>query len=389
MPSGTEHWMVVNDRPDVRIVRGRGSRLEDETGRVYLDFIQGWAVNCLGHSPEVIRRALIDQADAVINVGPALYNEPALALSRELAALSSLDRVFFANSGAEANEGAVKLARRWGQKHRGGAFEVITTTDSFHGRTLAMTCATGKAGWDEAFPPRVEGFPKVPYGDVDAARNAIGDRTAAVMVEPMQGEAGVVVPPRGYLAALREVCDRAGVLLICDEVQTGLARTGPFFAHEAEGVRPDILTLGKGLGGGLPIAALLAREAVACFDRGDHGSTFGGNALVAAASLAVVRTLRSEAFETTRAESSAALEEALRTVATRYGATLRGRGHLFAIVFERPIAAEVLRRAFVMGLVLNAPRPNVLRFMPALDVDRASIAEMSAILDRAIVEASR
>ena len=162
MLNGIEHWMVVNDRPNVRIVRGRASRLEDDAGRVFLDFIQGWAVNCLGHSPEVIRQALIAQADAVINVGPALYNAPALSLAAALAGASGLDRVFLANSGAEANEGAVKLARRWGQKHRAGAYEVITTTDGFHGRTMAMTCATGKAGWDSAFPPKVDGSPKVP-----------------------------------------------------------------------------------------------------------------------------------------------------------------------------------------------------------------------------------
>ena len=384
MLNGIEHWMVVNDRPNVRIVRGRASRLEDDAGRVFLDFIQGWAVNCLGHSPEVIRQALIAQADAVINVGPALYNAPALSLAAALAGASGLDRVFLANSGAEANEGAVKLARRWGQKHRAGAYEVITTTDGFHGRTMAMTCATGKAGWDSAFPPKVDGFPKVPYGDLAAIRASITDRTVGVMVEPIQGEAGVVMPEPGYLRGIREICDEAGILFLCDEVQTGLCRTGPRFAFQMEDVLPDILTLGKGLGGGLPVAALLAKENVACFERGDHGSTFGGNALMASAALAVVSTLLSPSFERTRAASSAKLEAALASVATTHGASLRGRGHLFAIVFDRPISTSIVARAFELGLLLNAPRPNVLRFMPALDVDDASIDEMAMLLDRAI-----
>jgi len=381
---GTESWMAVNDRPEIRIVRGRGSWLEDDRGREYIDFIQGWAVNCLGHSPAVVRRALLEQADAVINVGPALYNEPALALTRELARLSGLDRIFLANSGAEANEGAVKLARRWGQKHKAGAFEVVTTLDGFHGRTLAMTCATGKAGWDSAFPPAVEGFPKVPYGDLEAVQNAITERTVAVMVEPIQGEAGVIVPPRGYLSGLRAICDDADVLLICDEIQTGLGRTGPLFAHQAEAIRPDIMTLGKGLGGGLPIAALIAREEVACFERGDHGSTFGGNALVAAASLAVVREIASAGFESIRERSSRECEAALQRIANDHGARLRGAGHLFAIVFESNVASAVLGRALELGLLLNAPRPNVLRLMPALDVDRETIGEMASRLDRAI-----
>lgn len=386
MTTGTEHWMKLNQRPEVPMVHGEGSVLVDAHGRRYLDFIQGWAVNCLGHSPAVVRRALAAQAELAINVGPAFHNEPALRLASTLALHSGLGKVFLANSGVEANEAAVKLARRFGRKHRGGAYEVITTIDGFHGRTLAMTCATGKAGWEDSFPPRVEGFPKVPFGDVTAVERAITERTVAVMVEPIQGEAGVVVPEVGYLRALRALCDHHGVLLILDEVQTGMFRTGTLFAHRQEAVLPDVLTLGKGLGGGLPIGAMLARDEVACFDPGDHGSTFGGNALMAAGALAVLNHLLDPAFEVLRARSSERLRAALAEVASDQGATLHGRGHLFGLVFEHLGCEAVKQRAFELGLLLNAPRPHRLRFMPALDVGDVEIDAMAERLSQAIAD---
>jgi acetylornithine/N-succinyldiaminopimelate aminotransferase len=380
METTTNHWMRVNARPDVRMVRGQGSYLWDDTGKRYLDFIQGWAVNCLGHSPPALRAALLAQFDQVANVGPAHFNRPALELSERLARLSGLDRVFFGNSGAEANEAAVKLCRKWGQQQRAGAFEVLTALGGFHGRTLAMTCATGKPGWDEAFPPRVEGFRKVPYGDVDAVAAAISERTVAVMVEPIQGEAGAVTPPRGYLRALRELCDARGILLVLDEIQTGLGRTGPLFACEDEGVRPDVLTLGKGLGGGMPISAVLATNAAACFRDGDHGSTFGGNALCCAAALAVLDVLAGASGRAQRERSSRALERALSGLAQEFGATLRGRGHLFGLVLPSDDAPRIQEQAFESGLLVNAPRPNVLRFMPSLLVTAEEIEQMVVLL---------
>jgi acetylornithine/N-succinyldiaminopimelate aminotransferase len=376
----TRHLMELTKRPSAHMARGKGSWLWDSEGKRYLDFIQGWAVNALGHSPAVLTRALAAQLDSVINVGPAHHNALAPRLAARLCDMTGLGRVFLASSGAEANEGAVKLARKWGQKQRGGAYAVITTHDGFHGRTLAMTCATGKAGFDRAFPPAVEGFPKVPYGDVAAVARAIDERTVAVMVEPIQGEAGVVMPPAGYLRELRALCDRAGILLIADEIQTGLSRTGPMFGCEAEGVRPDIMTLGKGLGGGLPISALLARDEVACFELGDHGSTFTGNSLMCAGALSVLEVIDSAAHARLRRESSTALETALRALAVEHGAELRGRGHLWALVLPRPDAVSVRDRAFERGLLVNAARPNVLRFMPALDVETEHSAEMAAML---------
>jgi acetylornithine/N-succinyldiaminopimelate aminotransferase len=377
---GPTHLMNLVARPTARMVRGQGSLLWDEAGTRYLDFIQGWAVNALGHSPEVVTRAVSAQLARVINVGPAHHNALSPALAEALCEASGMARVFFTCSGVEANEGAVKLARKWGQKHRAGAHAVITTFDGFHGRTLAMTCATGKPGFDRAFPPAVEGFPKVPYGDLNATAAAIDGRTVAVMIEPVQGEAGVVMPPEGYLRGLRTLCDRAGILLIADEIQTGMARTGPLFACQAERVLPDIMTLGKGLGGGLPLSALLAREEVACFEPGDHGSTFTGHALGCTAGLAVLETLRSPEHTALREASAAHLEKRLGELATRARAGLRGRGHLWALVLPEPRAVELRDRAFEGGLLVNAARPHVLRFMPALDVSHAHIDEMTDVL---------
>ena len=376
--------MQLVDRPPSPMVRGSGSYLWDESGKRYLDFVQGWAVNCLGHSPAAISDALKAQLERVINVGPAYHNHSAHALAERLAEASKLARVFFACTGAEANEGAVKLARKWGQKHKEGAYEVITTHDSFHGRTLAMTCATGKPGFDTAFPPAVPGFRKVPFGDAAALEAAIGDATVAVMVEPIQGEAGVVLPPSGYLRALREICDARGVLWIADEIQTGVARTGPLFAHQAEAVRPDIMTLGKGLGGGLPLSAILCREQVACFEPGDHGGTFAAHALLCAVGLAVLDQLLEPSALLRRAQHAALLEHSLREVAQQRDLALRGRGFLWALVLSEPHAERVRDRAFAQGLLVNAARPNVLRLMPSLDVSGPEIAELSEILLRVL-----
>lgn len=381
----TDHLMQLSPRPAAAMVHGAGSYLWDAHGRRYLDFVQGWAVNCLGHSPPALIEAIDAQLRAVINVGPAYHNEPAIALAARLAALSGLPRVFFHCAGAEANEAAVKLARKWGQKHKRGAYEVISARDGFHGRTLAMTCATGKPGFDTAFPPAVPGFRKAAYGDAGAVEEALTEHTVAVLVEPIQGEAGVVMPPPGYLAALRALCDRHGLLLIFDEIQTGMARTGPLFAHQTEAVAPDIMTLGKGLGGGLPLSALLCREQVACFEAGDHGGTFAGHTLLCAAGNAVLAQLTEPRQVAQRAQRAQELERGLRALAARHGLGVRGRGFLWALVLGADDAAALRDRAFDHGLLLNAARPDVLRLMPALNVGWAEIAAMletlSALLD--------
>jgi acetylornithine/N-succinyldiaminopimelate aminotransferase len=377
--------MHTAKRPELLMVRGEGSYLWDARGRRYLDFVQGWAVNALGHAPAALREAISAQAGTLVNASPAFHTEAQLEYVAALVAEGALDRVFFCSTGAEANEGAIKLVRRWASRKRPGAFEIVTTEGSFHGRTLATMAASGKPGFDQLFPPAVPGFVKVPYGDLAALEAAIGERTAAVMLEPIQGEAGVVVPPEGYLRAVRELTSARGVLLVLDEVQTGMGRTGTLFRFEAEGARPDILTLGKGLGGGVPLAALAATEAAACFEPGDQGGTYAGNPLMMAAGKAVLDALLAPGFlEGVRARG-AELRAGLEALARRRGlGEVRGAGLLLALRLARPEANEVVERCRDEGLLLNAPRPDLLRFMPALNVSAAEVEEALALLDRAL-----
>jgi acetylornithine/N-succinyldiaminopimelate aminotransferase len=377
--------MLHAQRPAAVMVRGAGSWLWDQQGRSYLDFVQGWAVNCLGHAPAVLRRALSAQAGQLLNASPAFLNRPQVQLAQALAAVTGMDQVFLASTGAEANEGAVKLARKWGRLHRGGAHKVITTEGGFHGRTLAMTAASGKPGWDLLFPPAVPGFVKVPFGDVAAVARAIDGDTAAVMVEPIQGEGGVVVPPPGYLTELRALTAARGVLLILDEVQTGIGRTGTMLAGQAEGVRPDVLTLGKGLGGGVPLAALLATREASCFAPGEQGSTYSGTPLIAAVGLAVLRALQAPRFLPRVRARAVDLEQGLRRLGARFGCPeVRGRGLLQALVLPAACGEAVVERAREVGLLINSPRPSLLRFMPALTVTRREITAMLQRLGQAL-----
>src|SRR5580765_5594672 len=268
--------MKITDRPPVVMVEGHGSWLRDEDGKTYLDFVQGWAVNCLGHSPAVIAETIAFEARRLINCSLAYYNAEMAQLATRLTEASGLAQVFFCNSGAEANEGAIKLARKWGARHRDGAHEIITMDHGFHGRTLATMAASGKPAWAALFEPKVSGFPKVPLGDLDAVKRAITPQTVGVMLEPIQGEAGVYPAGDEFLRGLRAVSAEAGLLLILDEIQTGIGRTGRFLAYEHAGIEPDILTLAKRLGGGVPLAALVAAEDVCCFEPGDQGGTFSG-----------------------------------------------------------------------------------------------------------------
>ncbi len=371
----------VAKKPDVVMVRGEGSYLSDERGRRYLDFVQGWAVNSLGHAPAALARALAAQATMLVSASPAFHTRVQLDYAAALVAAGALDRVFFCSTGAEANEGAIKLVRRWASKHRPGAFEIVTTLGSFHGRTLATMAASGKPGFDALFPPRIEGFRKVPYGDLAAMEAAIGPATAAVMVEPIQGEGGVVVPPEGYLRGLRALTEAHGVLLVLDEIQTGMGRTGTLFRFEHEGVRPDVLTLGKGIGGGVPLAALCARDSVCCFDPGDQGGTYPGNALMMAAGKAVLDVLVAPGFLDGVRARGAELRAGLDAIARDGGhVEVRGAGLLWALRLREANAADVVERARDAGLLLNAPRPDLLRFMPALNVTPVEIADGLAIL---------
>jgi acetylornithine/N-succinyldiaminopimelate aminotransferase len=385
----TDALMDVAARPPLVFVEGRGSWLVDHAGRRYLDFVQGWAVNSLGHCPPQIAAALAAQAQRLISPGPAFFNDAALSLAQRLAALSGLQRVFLASSGAEANEGAIKLARKWGSLHKDGAFEIVTFADGFHGRTLATMSASGKAGWDHLFEPKVPGFPKARLNDLDSVRALIGPKTVAVMLEPIQGEAGVVPATTQFVRALRELCDERGLLLILDEVQTGVGRTGTLFAFEQAGVVPDVMTLGKGLGGGVPLAALLAKAEVACFAHGDQGGTYCGNPLMAAVGNAVLDAVAQPEFLAGVVERGVHLQRHLQHLSDRHGlAGERGSGLLRALDLGRPIGlalVEAAREVQPDGLLLNSPRPHLLRFMPALNVPLEEIDRMAEQLDALLV----
>ncbi|GFE61764.1 acetylornithine transaminase [Geobacter sp. AOG2] len=381
--SAFDTLMTITNRPPLIMTRGEGSWLFDSDGNRYLDFIQGWAVNSLGHAPQAVVDALAYQASRLISPSPAFYNDRSIRLADLLTANSCFDRVFFANSGAEANEGAIKLARKWGAVHKQNAFEIITMINGFHGRTLATMSASGKPHWQELFEPKVPGFVKVPLGDLDAVTATIGERTVAIMLEPVQGEAGVIPAGTEFLQGLRNLADEHGILLILDEVQTGMGRLGSLFAYQQAGIEPDIMTLGKGIGGGVPLAALLAKEAVCCFAPGDQGGTYNGNPLMAAVGCAVLEELLRPGFLEHVREMGERLAAGLRTLSARHGlGEVRGTGLLLALAVPEGNADSVAEAARDQGLIINATRPDTLRFMPALNVTADEVDGCLAILDR-------
>jgi acetylornithine/N-succinyldiaminopimelate aminotransferase len=377
--------MYITNRPEIVFTEGKGSWLTDHNGKRYLDFVQGWAVNCLGHSNDGMIAALNEQAKKLINPSPAFYNEPMAKLAGLLTAHSCFDKVFFANSGAEANEGAIKLARKWGQLHRNGAYKIITFDHSFHGRTLATMSASGKAGWDKKFAPQVEGFPKANLDDLDSVRALIDDQTVGVMLEPVQGEGGVIPATREFMQGLRALTREHGLLLIVDEVQTGMGRTGRLFAYQHSDIEPDIMTLGKGIGGGVPLSALCAREAVSCFEHGDQGGTYNGNPLMTAVGVAIFDTLTAPGFMESVNARAKQLSDGLNRLSTKWGMKgERGAGLLRALIMDRddgPALVLAARERAPQGLLLNAPRGNLLRFMPALNVSADEIDTMLLWLD--------
>lgn len=382
--------MEVTERPCVTMVSGSGSWLVDNYGNRYLDFVQGWAVNCLGHAPEIIAQAAAAQARKLISCSPAYYSEPMISLANLLCQLSGLDKVFFANCGAEANEGAIKLARKYGEKYRDGAYEIITLDNSFHGRTLATMSASGKTAWKDLFEPKLPGFKKIAINDIAAMEQAIGPRTIAVMLEPIQGEAGVVSATREYLRALRELTRERGVLLILDEIQTGIGRTGSLFAYQRLGIKPDIVTLGKGLGGGVPLAALLSTREVSCFDKGDQGGTFSGNPLTTAIGYSVLAEVSKPEFLQNVESAGNYLRGRLMQLSKKFGlGGVRGEGLLLALEIPAGNAEAIAQAAFESGLLVNATRPTVLRFMPALNVSHEEIDLMVEKLEAILLSHSK
>ena len=380
----THSVMFITPRPEVVMVEGKGSWLTDNNGKRYLDFLQGWAVNCLGHGNPGMIEALNAQAKKLINPSPAFYNEPMIGLSNLLTENSCFNKVFFANSGAEANEGAIKLARKWGQLNKSGAFEIITFDHSFHGRTLATMSASGKPNWDTMFAPQVAGFPKADLNDLESVKKLVTDKTVAVMLEPVQGEGGVIPATPEFMRELRKFTKENNILLIADEVQAGCGRTGALFAYQNYGIEPDIMTLGKGIGGGVPLAALLATDAVACFVPGDQGGTYNGNPLMTAIGISVIEQLLAPGFlDSVKAKGALLKSELLKLCAEFNLEGERGEGLLRALMLGKDIGpklVELARDRSPEGLLINSPRPNLLRFMRALNVSDDEIRQMCNML---------
>jgi acetylornithine/N-succinyldiaminopimelate aminotransferase len=383
-PVDAHSVMYITKRPDIVMVEGSGSWLTDQNGKRYLDFLQGWAVNCLGHCNPGVVNALHQQAQKLINPSPAFYNGPMIRLSDLLTANSCFDKVFFANSGAEANEGAIKLARKWGQLHKNGAYEIITFDHSFHGRTLATMSASGKPGWDTMFAPQVPGFPKANLNDIESVKKCITDKTVAIMLEPVQGEGGVIPCDDSFMRELRQLTQENNLLLIVDEVQAGFGRTGTLFAYQHYGIEPDIMTLGKGIGGGVPLAALLCTDDVACFVPGDQGGTYNGNALMTAVGISVIDQLLAPGFLQSVITKGELLQSELLKLSSEFGLQgERGKGLLRALMLGKDIGGKLVDLARDLepdGLLINSPRPDLLRFMPALTVSNDEIRQMCAIL---------
>jgi len=382
----SKYYMFVVRRQPVVIVRGEGTRVWDVNDKEYLDFTSGWAVNNAGHANPVIAEAIAKQARTLLQTSNQFYTIPQLQLAEILVENSAMDKVFFCNSGAEANEGAMKLARRYGAQKRNGAFEIVTALNSFHGRTMANVSATGQPHYQELFQPIPPGFSHVPFDDIEALKGAITDRTVAVMLEPVQAEGGVNIPSEGYLQNVREFCDENELLLIFDEVQTGIGRLGTLFGYESFGVEPDIMTLAKGLGGGVPIGAFMAKDEAMAFQPGDHGSTFGGNALTCAAAYASTKYILDNNVVENAATVGAYLGEGLNNLMSRYDfiTEIRGMGCLWAMLFDADITPAVVAACNDAGILLNPLRPNAVRLMPPLTVTKEEIDEALERLETGI-----
>lgn len=383
-----KYYMQTGVRLPLTIVKGKDSIVWDENGKEYLDFVAGWAVNCLGHCPDVLIEAVKKQAETLIQTSNNFYTVPQLQIAELLVKNSCLDRAFFSNSGAEANEGAVKLARRYGKLRLNGAYEVITATGSFHGRTLAMVSASGQPKHQEPYTPLPSGCINVQFDDIEAIKKATNENTCAVMLEPIQGESGVNLPSEGYLAEVRSWCDEKGILLILDEVQTGIGRTGKLFAYEHYGVQPDIMTLAKGLGGGMPIGAIMAKESVSVFAPGEHGSTFGGNPVTCAAAYAVVKHVIENNISENAHVIGNYLKERLEELKAKHSQIIeiRGKGLLTAIEFDSDSAAAIRDKCLENGLLTNSVKASALRLMPALTINKADVDRAVEILDASISE---
>ncbi|MBN2240989.1 MAG: aspartate aminotransferase family protein [Dehalococcoidales bacterium] len=381
-----KYYMQTIVRHPLTLVRGEGLRVWDDKGKEYLDCVGGLAVNCLGHCHPVVVNALTEQAGTLMQVSLWYYNKPMLQLAELLVQNSCMDRVFICNSGLEANEGAVKLARRYGALKLNGAYEVITTNMSFHGRSLAMTAATGQEKMHKPFEPLPLGFINVANNDIEAIKAATTEKTCAVMLEPIQAEGGVNEPAEGFLKQVRDWCDEKGILLIFDEVQTGIGRIGTLFAYQHYGVEPDIMSLAKGLGGGIPIGAVTAKENASVFTLGDHNATFGGNPVTSATAYATLKYVIENDVPGNAQKVGKYLKQGLTALKDKYGfiTDVRGQGLLLAMEFDKEIAAEVVENCIENGLIVNRLSTKAIRFIPPLVITTGEVDEALGILDKVL-----
>jgi len=385
-----KYYLRTFTRVPITLLRGEGAKVWDVEGKEYLDFVGGWAVNSLGHCHPVIVRSINDQAATLLHTSNQFYTIPQLRLAELLVKNSCLDRVFFCNSGAEANEGAVKLARKYGKVHLDGAFEVITTLESFHGRTLAMVAATGQQKFQQPYVPLPNGFINVEYNNIEAIEKAITNQTCAIMLEAIQGEAGVNVPQKDYLKRVKDLCERKGILFILDEVQTGIGRLGSLFAYQQYYVEPDIMTLAKGLGGGVPIGVIMAKQKASVFEPGEHGATFGGNPLVCTVAYSVMDFIIKQDLSGNAKLVGKYFTEKLQELKSSYDyiVAIRGQGLLLAVEFSSDIADNILMSCLEKGLLINKVKPNIIRFMPPLIITMRDVDQAIDILQKSLDELS-
>lgn len=368
--------------------RGEGVRVWDSQGRAYLDLVAGIAVNVLGHVHPAVTQAIVDQAQRLIHVSNLYVNERQVELAEQLYNVSGGMRSFFSNSGAEANEGAIKLARKFGRQHRNGAYEIISMQRSFHGRTLATTSATGQKKYQDTWQPLADGFQQVPFNDLAAVKAATSDKTIGILLEAVQGEGGIFPASTEYLQGLRQWCDEQNLVLICDEVQAGMGRTGKFFSWEHMGVRPDITTMAKGLAGGVPIGAMLAAPRADLFEPGDHGTTFGGNPIACAAGVATVRTILEQHLLEHATQMGEQMGRRLQELKSKYSfiTEVRGLGLMRAFDLVEPNAQQIMDRALAHGLLITNAGPSTIRMIPPLILTPADLDEAMTLLDQALGE---
>ena len=386
----SKYYMFLVRRQPMVLERGDGARVWDVDGKEYLDFTSGWAVNNVGHCNEAVADAIAEQARTLLQTSNQFYSIPQLKMAEILVENSCLDKIFICNSGAEANEGAIKLAKKYGKKNKNGAYGIITALNSFHGRTMMNVSATGQPHYQELFEPIPTGFTHVPYNDLEAIKSATNENTVAIMLEPVQGEGGVNIPDTDYLQGVRSWCDENNILLIFDEVQTGLGRLGTLFGYQSFEVEPDIITLAKGLGGGVPIGAFMAKDSACAFDPGDHGSTFGGNPLTCAAAHASTKYLIDNNVTENAAKMGEYLGEGLRRIQAghEFITDVRGMGLLWAVEFDSDLTPEVISACNDAGLLMNPMRPNTGRLMPVLTITEAEIDEALERLEEGLRNAT-